>query len=204
MFYYKNTNLCNLSIVIEGVLHIEEWRDIEGWEGIYQISNFGRLKSIKRTISGMKGPSRTIREKIVTGSKDKDGYRVTELWKENKGYPQKIHRLVASAFIENTEHKPFVNHIDGIKDHNGVWNIEWATEAENQKHAYHVLGVKIHTWGKTGGLNPRAKKVRCATLDMEFDCVLQAANCLGVSKVKISNVCSNKLTHIGGLYFRYT
>ena len=107
----------------------EIWKDIEGYEGIYQVSNIGRVKRLK-------GFCRK-EEKIISFYLNK-GYRAVNLYRNNKLKAMPIHRLVALSFIENTHNKPQVNHIDGVKINNCVENLEWNTRSENIKHAYEI------------------------------------------------------------------
>lgn len=103
---------------------IEEWRDIQGYEGIYKVSSLGRVKKYVKQ-------EWVIRKSVVT----KSGYSSIEL---RKGVDRRIfrtHRLVALAFIPNPENKREVNHIDGDKSNNCLVNLEWVTREENMKHA---------------------------------------------------------------------
>lgn len=111
---------------------IEEWRDIEGYEGKYQVSNTGRVKSLQY--------HRGNSERCLIPKKGKNGYLYVVLSKENKVKTFKIHRLVATYFIQNKENKPYVNHKDGNKENNNVENLEWVTPLENNLHAFYVLG----------------------------------------------------------------
>ena len=106
----------------------EIWKDIFGFEGYYQISNYGRVKSLKR--KGV-AQERLLRERI-----DKKGYIHYALKKDNKTCEVKAHRLVAIHFIPNLYNKPQVNHIDGNKRNNYFLNLEWVTNGENQIHSY--------------------------------------------------------------------
>lgn len=118
----------------------EIWKDIVGYEGIYEISNFGRLKSLpkKARSIGSAGYEYFIQrtEKIRRPSRDTFGYMHAFLHKDGNSKAFLIHRLVATAFIENPNNKYAVNHIDGIKQNNNVSNLEWVTKSENVKHAY--------------------------------------------------------------------
>jgi len=116
----------------------EEWKDIEGYEGFYQVSNLGRVKSVEReTYSGHNYSVRRIeKERILPGYKVKNGYLYQTLLKNGVMKTFKLHRLVAQAFIPNPYNKPQVNHINGDKTNNSVYNLEWVTRKENLRHAY--------------------------------------------------------------------
>ena len=114
---------------------IEEWRDIKGYEGLYQVSNVGRVKSLKKTITYVNGRKNDMKEKILSICSDKDGYGTLGLTKNKKRYNKKVHRLVAEAFVYNKDKKPDVNHINGVKRDNNFNNLSWCTKSENTKHA---------------------------------------------------------------------
>lgn len=102
----------------------EEWRDVIGYEGLYQVSNMGRVKSFCE-----------VRPRILSPCPNKKGYYMVHLHKDGRKKNFGIHVLVANAFIPNPEKKPEVNHKNGDKTINAVWNLEWATSKENQQHA---------------------------------------------------------------------
>lgn len=104
----------------------EIWVDIKGFEGLYQISNLGRVKSVTRNL---------IR-KIQVNKKHIYGYCEITLSKNNKDFRYKIHHLVAEHFIPNPYNKPQVNHIDGNKLNNTVSNLEWVTYEEYKKYEW--------------------------------------------------------------------
>ena len=113
----------------------EAWVDIKDYEGLYQISNLGRVKSLKRN---------TAHERILIPRVGRDGYLYVGLCKNGITKTKKIHRLVAENFIENPENKKEVNHIDGNKLNNYIFNLEWCNRSYNLKHAY-KLGLTHKT-----------------------------------------------------------
>jgi hypothetical protein len=112
----------------------EIWKDIKGFEGLYKVSNTGKVKSLTRKVKGKSGSYRTINEKLISLTDNGKGYLVLTLYKDEKRYFKKIHRLVAEAFIDNPLNKPEVNHKDGNKKNNNVNNLEWVTTLENCQH----------------------------------------------------------------------
>jgi hypothetical protein len=121
---------------------MENWKDINGYEGYYQISNFGKIKSLPRVLE-----NRIKKETILKLIINNHGYVACGLTINNKHKRFLVHRLIAEAFIENTQNKPFINHINGIKDDNRIENLEWVTHSENVKHAYDI-GIKKSKSGK--------------------------------------------------------
>ncbi len=109
----------------------EIWKDIEGFDGYYQISNLGRVKSL----GGRNGREKGV-EHIRQISLTRDGYEKVRLLHNGKDKTLRIHRLVAETFIPNPENKETVNHKDGDKTNNCVSNLEWADRNEQMKHAY--------------------------------------------------------------------
>lgn len=114
----------------------EEWKPVTGFDGYYEVSNFGRVKTCKHSFVRKDGKPMTIPERIINGSVDTKGYLQVDLKIDGKRYIRCIHRLVADAFIENPEKKDQVNHKDGNKLNNSVDNLEWVTCKENIRHAW--------------------------------------------------------------------
>lgn len=106
----------------------EEWKPIEGFEGLYEISSYGRVKSFNVSSSG----------KILRPSPDSGGYLRTSLTKDGKRKYVNVHRLVANAFLPRIDGKTCVNHIDGNKANNRLDNLEWCTYSENIQHAFRI------------------------------------------------------------------
>jgi hypothetical protein len=143
----------------------EIWKDIPGYEGLFQASSKGRIKSLKRmVIRGYKNHPRTVPEKIRTLSLDKFGYYHIALSKENKRKNYFVHRLIALTFIKNPNNLPQVNHIDGNKKNCCIENLEWVNQSENLKHAYRI-GLQ-----KPSGGAVKYKPVAQYSLDGELIC----------------------------------
>lgn len=109
----------------------EEWRDIEGYEGIYQVSNMGRIKSLERKVNIGNGKQRKVRERIMRLKDNQKGYLHVDLSVNGCAKTYKVHRLVAIAFIDNPDNLAEVNHIDEIKSNNRADNLEWVTKIDN-------------------------------------------------------------------------
>ncbi len=130
---------------------MEKWKDIEGYEGYYQVSNLGNVKSLGRYVNNPHGGKRYIRERILKPF-NKKGYLYVDLLKIKQ---HRIHRLVAAAFIDNKDDSAEVNHINGIKNDNRVENLEWCTRSENMKHSY-----KTGLWNNQHTIVKRGMKTR--------------------------------------------
>lgn len=108
----------------------EIWKDIEGFEGIYQISNLGQVKSLEKIDRCPNGGLFT-RPEIIMKQSDSDGYKRVQLYKDGKSKQKLIHRLVCEHFVENPENKSEVHHIDFDKSNNYYLNLRWSTSKEN-------------------------------------------------------------------------
>lgn len=112
----------------------EEWKPIMGYDELYEVSNFGRVKRSKKSYMVTLKRSINLKERILKGEIDKDGYHIVVLRKNNTPKKKKVHRLVAQAFVPNLENKPQVNHIDSIRNNNISTNLEWTYPLENSLH----------------------------------------------------------------------
>ena len=110
----------------------EPWRPVPGYEGIYDVSSKGRIRRIHSPNGHHKETLYGILEPVI----NRYGYHRITLSKNNIRINYSVHRLVALAFIENPNNKPFINHIDGNKVNNTVENLEWCTSGENNRHAF--------------------------------------------------------------------
>lgn len=115
----------------------EEWKTINGYEGLYEVSNMGRVRSLDRKVIYKNGKEHLHKGRIKSQPNDcKTEYRVAVLSRENKLRAFKISRLVATNFIENKDKLPCVNHIDGNKKNDNILNLEWCTQSRNNIHAF--------------------------------------------------------------------
>lgn len=172
----------------------EKWKDIKDFEGLYQVSNYGRVKSLSRKIKTIKGYTITIKGRILKPTIDNTDYYAVSLWKQNIKVRPHIHRLVAEAFIPNLENKPQVNHIDGDKLNNNVRNLEWCTQQENNIHAYNH------------GLNPSRKKVDQYDLNGNYIKTWNSIHDANIfyNSTHISDCCRGIRNQTKGYIWKYT
>ena len=167
---------------------MEQWKDIKGLEGKYQVSNMGRVKSLHYNWSNY--------EKVLSPQKNPNGY----MWVNVGGKIRTIHRLVASAFLPNPDCKPIVNHLDGNKENNRADNLEWCSASENEIHAY-KSGLKVAT------SNHLKKKILQFDLEgnllKEWGCTKDIERSLNIHHSNISACCRGKQKTSGGFVWRY-
>lgn len=131
---------------------IEIWKDINGYEGIYQVSSLGRVRSLDRTLLDKNDIEYKVKGKIRKISCTGRGYQNIQLSKEGSSKMFFIHRLVAETFLDNPENLPIVNHIDGNKSNNHIGNLEWVSNRDNINHAISI-GLR-----KTNDIETHIKK----------------------------------------------
>jgi tRNA nucleotidyltransferase/poly(A) polymerase len=168
----------------------EIWKDIENFEGLYQVSNLGNIKSLSREVPNGKSTMFT-KQKVLSPRNHSAGYYQICLCNNGENSYKYIHRLVAKAFIPNPENKPTVNHKDGNKKNNYVGNLEWATYPENKIHAFET-GISIPTHGQQVW-NSILKESDISTIkDLNKDGYNQReiADKYGVNKSVISRILS--------------
>jgi hypothetical protein len=168
---------------------LEIWKDVKGYEGLYQVSNTGRLKRVAHERADKK---HMLKERIARLSVDKDGYFYVKLRKDGAKRQLFIHRLVAEAFLDNPKSLPAINHKDGIKQNNTVENLEFCTFSYNTQHAY-----------KNGLIKHFVRKVRCIETGEIFNSLREVTEKTGISYKHIPCCCRGRRKTVGGYRWEY-
>ena len=170
----------------------EIWEWIEGYEGKYQVSNLGRVRSVDRWRAN-RSNGYIQKGQILKANLD-HGYERVNLYKNGKMKHCRVHRLVAQTFLENPFGKEQVNHIDGNKRNNRLDNLEWCTPKENNQHAID---------NKLKSLESSNKEIYCFQNGKTYKSLTLAAKELGLYKSNICKVCKGKRKSTGGYTFKY-
>lgn len=173
----------------------EIWKDIIGYEGLYQVSNLGRVKSCERYVNHYLG-KRIVKEKFLKQTNNNNYYTITIAF-QNSRKTIRVHRLVSLHFNETKYNYLEVNHIDGNSLNNNFNNLEWCNRSQNQKHAYDL------------GLQKPYNEISILMIDnfgniiTTFKSIKEAENKTGLCHSNISKVCNGKRNHVGGFVFKY-
>lgn len=191
-------------------MKVEEWRDIEGYIGLYQVSSWGRVKSLERTVWDNRGYYKTISERILKGGKTMDGYLQASLCKEGKKKLYLVHRLVCEAFCENPHGYLEVNHINENKADNRACNLEWVSHKENLNHGTRNERASEKLRGKKQTEEHVRKRSRAVTATNKvtgqtiiFPSVREASRQTGIDLGSICSCCQGKRHSAGNYIWHY-
>lgn len=187
------------------MIESEIWKPIVGWEGLYEVSNLGRVRSIDRKVPAKNGSTETRKGKIKSLQKTRFGYMRVSLNKAKCRKTYMVHRLVADAFLPNPDNLPFINHKNETRDDNRVENLEWCTRIYNMNY-----GTCRDKQRKSLINNPLLSKrvVKCDIYGNpleEYPSMAEAARQNKLCQGRISNCCLNKKkskTH-GGYIWKF-
>lgn len=183
----------------------EIWKDIVGYEGLYQVSNLGNIRSL---CFGSRNHKKSNVIKLLKQTPTNCGYYKVQLYNNGHSKILYVHRIVAETFIPNPDCKPQVNHIDGNKSNNACFNLEWSSPSENQLHAIKTnLRAPSPMTGRKGKQNPLSKPILQFTKSGEFvkkwDSIADAGRFFNCDQSCISSalVGRNKTSH--GFVWKY-
>ena len=178
---------------------MEIWKDIPGYEGLYQVSSGGSVRSVDRVIPHKRHGVCNCKGKELSLVVSRKGYRTVNLMVNGTHYLEFVHRLVATAFIPNPENKSQVNHIDGDKGNNNVNNLEWCSGSENSQHAWDT-GLQKATDERRA---LRGRSVICVETGKEYYSIGYAVEQTHISRSGIKGCCHGKRRTAGGYHWRF-
>lgn len=178
-------------------LPYECWRWIPGYEGWYQVSTRGRVRSVDRWVTYPDGSKRFIKGRILKPELNKKGYLYVYLCRDGKRCNFRVHRLVAETWISNPENKPQVNHLDEQKTNNDVFNLEWVTAKENTNY-----GTGIERMIASQSKSVQALDTKTGVVVFEFPSIMEAGR-NGFDRRHITECCQGKFKQHKGFAWRY-
>jgi hypothetical protein len=188
----------------------EIWKDVAGFEGHYMVSSIGNVKSVDKKVKGGKSGLKLKKGKILKQITTYRGYKRVSMSRDGKSKHFFVHRLMAIAFLENPENKPYINHKDGKKINNVIDNIEWCTPQENSIHLYHVLKYSLPPESRERSNEYQRKRmvalgkpIKCIEDNALYISVQQAADTYGITRRGIRWLIQNNKTSKSGKTFCY-
>lgn len=179
---------------------IEIWKDIKDYEGLYQVSNLGNVRSLDKIIYQKnkmgKNQKHIYKGKVLIGSKNNNGYRTISLYDGKRKNTRLLHRMVAEAFIPNPNQYNYINHKDNNPLNNNVNNLEWCTQNYNIKYAYEK-GNKIPPNMR------RVNQIKNGYILKTFISISNAERLTGIKGANISKCCRKLRNFAGGYQWEY-
>lgn len=179
----------------------EKWKDVKGYEGIYQVSNLGRVKSLDRKVYQKNKSNKfqyvTYKGKILKSQKQRNGYLIIDLHRNNKTKRKLVHILVAETWIPNLNSNKYINHKDSNPQNNRIDNLEWCTQSYNVKYAY-KNGNKIAPNMK------KTNQIKNGKIINTYISMTDAERKTGIKSANISKCCRNIRKHAGGFQWEYS
>lgn len=187
---------------------MEEWKPIKDFEGVYDVSSYGRIRSFLNNRHGVCDNS-----KIIKGSLGKNGYYTVSLYNPTTQKRKKllVHRIVAQSFIPNPENKGHVDHINTNRTDNRVENLRWVTQRENNQNSITVSKITkasmaygaTHRGSKSASAKPVGQYSLDGTLIRSFGSVVEASEKTGISWRKITHNIHGEQSNADGFLFRF-
>lgn len=182
----------------------EIWKDIPGYVGIYQVSNYGRIKSLSRLIYRKNGQISKTQGKILSPGIDKYGYYIVVLC-NGKKETKTVHRIVALAFINNPNNLPEIDHKDGNRKNNKVENLRWVTRKENAnnpisklRYSHAAKQIKNYKY-----LMQSVRQIKDGKVIAEYESMREAERQTNIAHSSIKKAINGKLKNAGGFQWEY-
>lgn len=175
----------------------EIWKPICGYEGLYEVSNLGRVRSLDRIVNYNDGRKRLFKSCVLKAAIKKNGYLIVSLHKNGEHKTPLVHRLVAKAFIPNPNNLPQVNHINEIKTDNRIENLEWVTCKENLEYS------GVYKKSAEARSQPIIQYTKDGKFVAEYESITEAERKNGIHQANISLVCLGKRKSTGGYIWKF-
>lgn len=191
--------MCNMEQGIKTIPAVEEWRAVRDFEGLYEVSSLGRVRSVDRwkKYKGSDTKQARVNGRILCQDKTAAGYYLVTLCRDGVHYHCSVHRLVAEAFVPNPDNLPQVNHKDECKTNNTPSNLEWCDRIYNTNY-----GTGIHR-----SSSKKRKPIEQLTIDGRhvayFNSLVEATETNGMRRFGIINVCKGRQKTAYGYQWRY-